>query len=80
MSGFSNWLVTYPIDVIKNRQIAQQISFTEAYKQGYLYKGLSITLFRAVLVNGCIFFTYEQSNKLFNKNNKKYSINNNSIK
>jgi hypothetical protein len=39
----------------------------EAYKQGYLYKGLNITLFRAVLVNGCIFFTYEQSNKLFNK-------------
>lgn len=74
MSGFSNWLVTYPIDVIKNRQIAQQISFTEAYKQGYLYKGLSITLFRAVLVNGCIFFTYEQSNKLFNKNNKYNSI------
>ena len=67
ISGFSNWLVTYPIDVIKNRQIAQQVSFTEAYKQGYLYKGLSITLFRAVLVNGCIFFTYEQSNKLFNK-------------
>ena len=74
MSGFSNWLVTYPIDVIKNRQIAQQISFTEAYKQGYLYKGLSITLFRAVLVNGCIFFTYEQSNKLFNKKNKYNSI------
>tara|TARA_Y100000768_G_scaffold387150_1_gene377458 strand:- start:719 stop:1393 length:675 start_codon:yes stop_codon:yes gene_type:complete len=74
MSGFSNWLVTYPIDVIKTRQIAQQISFTEAYKQGYLYKGLSITLFRAVLVNGCIFFTYEQSNKLFNKKNKYNSI------
>lgn len=74
LSGFSNWLVTYPIDVIKNRQIAQQISFTEAYKQGYLYKGLSITLFRAVLVNGCIFFTYEQSNKLFNKKKKYNSI------
>jgi hypothetical protein len=67
ISGFSNWLVTYPIDVIKTRQIAQQVSFTEAYKQGYLYKGLSITLIRAVLVNGCIFFTYEHSNKLFNK-------------
>lgn len=67
ISGFSNWLVTYPIDVIKTRQIAQQISFTEAYTQGYLYKGLGITLIRAVLVNGCIFFTYEHSNKLFNK-------------
>ena len=67
ISGFSNWLITYPIDVIKNRQMAQQVSFMEAYKQGYLYKGLNITLFRAVLVNGCIFFTYEQSNKLFNK-------------
>ena len=67
ISGFSNWLVTYPIDVIKTRQIAQQISFTQAYKQGNLYRGLGITLIRAVLVNGCIFFTYEHSNKLFNK-------------
>ena len=67
ISGFSNWILTYPIDVIRNRQISQNISFIKAVNQGYLYKGLSITLLRAILVNGSIFYTYEQTNNLINK-------------
>ena len=62
-SGFLNWGLTYPFDVIKTRQIAQGISVRDAVKQGELHRGLGFTLLRAVLVNSCIFHTYETTSK-----------------
>jgi hypothetical protein len=62
-SGFLNWGITYPLDVIKTRQIAQGISVKEAIKQGDLHRGLGFTLLRAVLVNSCIFYTYDTTNQ-----------------
>ena len=50
---------SYPIDVIMSRQIAQNISISQAYKQGALWKGFSICAFRAVLVNSINFSIYE---------------------
>ena len=38
-SGLVNWTVTYPIDVIVSRQIAQNISMYDAFKQVHLWKG-----------------------------------------
>ena len=64
LCGFANWGLTYPIDVIKNRQIAQQISILEAIKQKKLYSGLSVCLLRAVIVNASIFSTYETIKQL----------------
>ncbi len=63
IAGLCNWSCTYPIDVIKSRQIAQQISITEALKQGNLWKGYTICAVRAVLVNGCIYYTYDTVKK-----------------
>ena len=57
--GLANWTVTYPIDVIKCRQIAQQITIVEAIKQKNMWKGYSICALRAVCVNPVIFYTYE---------------------
>ncbi len=57
--GLCNWGITYPIDVIRSRQIAQQITITAAIKQRKLYDGLSICLARAIFVNAALFYTYD---------------------
>jgi len=58
-SGLANWTFSYPIDVIMSRQIAQNISISQAFKQGALWRGYSICAFRAVLVNSINFSIYE---------------------
>ena len=62
--GLANWTATYPLDVIRTRQVAQQIAFKKAYQQGQLYRGLGIVMARSMLVNGIIFNTYETVNNL----------------
>ena len=61
MAGLANWGLTYPIDVIKSRQMAQNLSIKDAIKKGNLYKGFSICGTRAVLVNAVNFWTYEKA-------------------
>ena len=65
MAGLSNWTLTYPIDVIKSRQIAQNLSVVEAFKFGKLWKGFHICATRAVLVNATNFYVYESLMKYF---------------
>ena len=59
-SGIVNWTLTYPFDIIKSRQIAQKISISEAIKQGNLWRGYSVCIIRAGLVNPMNFWTYEK--------------------
>jgi len=66
LAGLINWTLTYPIDVLRNRQIAQQCSIREAYQQGKLWKGYSFCAMRAIIVNAAIFYTYEETVKIFN--------------
>jgi len=65
-SGVLNWGITYPLDVIKTRQIAQGVSFKTALSQGRLHSGLGFTLLRAMLVNSCVFYTYEKTTGMLN--------------
>ena len=58
-SGLANWTFSYPLDVIMSRQIAQNISISQALRQGSLYKGYSICASRAILVNSINFSIYE---------------------
>ena len=44
LAGLSNWTLTYPIDVIKSRQIAQNLSIREAIRYGNVWKGIHICL------------------------------------
>jgi solute carrier family 25 carnitine/acylcarnitine transporter 20/29 len=60
ISGLTNWTVSYPLDVIRNRQMAQNIYFYNAYKQGALWKGYRICAIRALLVNSVGFWVYEK--------------------
>lgn len=58
-AGVCNWTATYPMDVIRNRQIAMDISINKAYNMGSLFKGLDYCLARAVIVNSVAFYVYE---------------------
>lgn len=58
-SGLFSWTLTYPLEVIKNRQMTQNISFIEAYKQGNIKKGYLICAFRAIIVNAAGFGVYD---------------------
>ena len=70
LAGLTNWTATYPIDVMRSRQIAQNITIKEAFSQGYLWRGFNVCALRAILVNGAIFFVYEKSNE-FSRNRLK---------
>jgi len=68
IAGVSNWGFVYPLDTIKNRQIGKNIPFMKAYNMGSLYKGFSVCITRAFLVNAMNFFVYEKVyNYLANK-------------
>lgn len=59
LSGLANWTCTYPIDVIRNRQIIHQCSIRNAIKMGDLWRGFTLCAIRAVLVNSAGFYVYE---------------------
>ena len=63
LAGITSWTITYPIDTIKTRIQSKHISFSKAIKQYNLFKGLSVSLLRAFIVNSVGFYTYEYFNK-----------------
>lgn len=65
ISGVLNWSFTYPLDVIRNRQIVNNCSFIEAYKINNIWKGYNICIFRALLVNSVGFYIYETCKKIY---------------
>ena len=68
LAGLSNWTLTYPLEVIKNRQMAQNISIKDAIKIGNIWKGYPICATRAVIVNSINFWTYETVKGLLDNN------------
>ena len=65
ITGVISWFLTYPIDIIKTRQLTYNISIKEAIKMGKLYNGLTICLVRAFIVNSSAFYSFEYAqNKL----------------
>ena len=61
LAGLCNWTLTYPFDIIRSRQIAQNISIANAIAQKKLWKGYSACIIRAVIVNATCFYTYEKT-------------------
>ena len=59
IAGLMNWTLSYPFDVIRSRQIANGISFINAFKIGYLWNGYSVCAGRAIIVNSVNFSVYE---------------------
>lgn len=67
LAGLCNWSASYPIDVVKSRQISKDIGIIEAIKMGKLWKGFHVCAIRALLVNGGIFYSYDTTKKILDK-------------
>lgn len=67
LAGLINWTTTYPIDVIRNRQLAYNISFHEAYKMKNLWSGYSVCAARALIVNAVGFYVFEEAKSYLKK-------------
>ena len=64
ITGCMSWISCYPIDVIKTRiQSGECRTVTESIKMKNLWRGISVCLYRAFIVNAIGFYTYEQSKK-----------------
>ena len=68
LAGLANWTMTYPFDIVKSRQIAQDVSIKDAIKMGKLWKGYPVCATRAVIVNAVNFWTYETVKNLLENN------------
>ena len=67
IAGLANWTLTYPIDVLRNRVYAQNITMREAAMQGNIWKGYGLCASRAILVNAVGFYVYELFKDLLTK-------------
>lgn len=59
LAGTFSWMLTYPIDTIRSRQISQNKTLKMVSKKS-LWNGLCPCLMRAFLVNSVSFFIFEQ--------------------
>lgn len=59
VAGVCNWTITYPIDVIKNRQLANKTSIKKSYNMGHFMKGYKYCLLRGFIVNSIVLSSYE---------------------
>ena len=76
-AGLCNWTLSYPFDVIRTRQVAYNLTFKDAYKQGKLWKGYLPCAMRAIKVNAVGFYVYDGLNDILNKKlkiNKLFNI------
>ena len=65
LSGLACWAFTYPLDVVRNRQITYNVSLRDATLSGNLMKGFGVCLIRAFLVNSFGFYFFEKSKNLY---------------
>ena len=61
LAGLSNWTLSFPLDTLRTRQIAQRCTVREAWRQKHLWHGFTIAAARAVIVNAASFTVYEKS-------------------
>ena len=66
-AGLCNSTVTYPLDVINSRQIAQNITVKDSVKLGNFWKGFNVCAFRAVLVNSVNFWIYDKITSILDR-------------
>ena len=65
LSGITNWTVTYPLDILKTRQMARNCTIQEAYRvPGSMWKGYPVCALRAIVVNASVFYVYDKSKKI----------------
>lgn len=65
IAGVTNWTITYPLDVIRSRQLANNSSILTEIKNKNFWNGYNMCLIRAVVVNsvGLSVYDYLRENK-----------------
>ena len=58
-AGLANWTLSFPLDTIRTRQMAQRCSVPTAWRMGRIWKGFPIAATRAMVVNAVSFSVYE---------------------
>ena len=64
-AGLANWTMSFPLDTLRTRQMAQRCSIGDALRQGRLWRGFFIAATRSVVVNSVSFTVYEKCLKMF---------------
>lgn len=59
-AGLANWTLTYPLDTVRSRQVAQRCGVLQALRQSGLWRGYVFAASRSVLVNAVSFSVYER--------------------
>ena len=58
-AGLANWTLSFPLDTLRTRQMAQRCGVSTAWRMGYIWKGFPIAAMRAVVVNAVGFSVYD---------------------
>ena len=58
-AGLANWTLTYPLDTLRNRQIAQKCSVKDAWAKKQLWRGYPLAAARSIVVNAVSFTVWE---------------------
>lgn len=62
LAGMSAWLVIYPFDRIKT--MVQSGTSLDGLRLNNIYRGCGLSLFRAMLMHGTVFYMIDQINKI----------------
>lgn len=66
-AGLMSWVLTYPLDVIKTRQMNNtKLTFVKAAALGNVWNGFTACAIRAVIVNAAGFWGYDKTVTFFN--------------
>ena len=68
-AGIINWTFSYPIDVVRTRQITYNFPIVDCIKYGSLYRGLTLCCLRSFIVSSLGFTIYEKTLNLIKRNN-----------
>ena len=61
VAGLCNWTLTFPVDTVRSRVMADKMTFREAWTTKGLWRGYGIAAARAVVVNAASFSVYEKA-------------------
>jgi solute carrier family 25 (mitochondrial carnitine/acylcarnitine transporter), member 20/29 len=68
IAGLASWTSTYPLDVIKTRQMKNKnLSMYDGFRLGTLWKGFGVCAIRAIVVNSVGLLAYSMAKNHLNK-------------
>lgn len=63
VAGVLSWIISYPLDVCRSRQISHNMTLLEALGHGRFFDGFGVCVCRAFVVNASNFYVYEEARR-----------------